>query len=61
MVIQRITVSMAAWALLAHTPLCLAAETSSGLAVGDAVEAFQVVKAGGIDDGVPPGKQLCYR
>lgn len=61
---QRMTVSMLAWAWLVHAPfssMAAAAEPSSGLAVGDAVGAFQVVKAGGIDDGVPAGEQLCYR
>ncbi len=64
MFIQRMTVSTVVLAWLAHAPLnpmAAAVETSSGLAVGDAVGAFQVVKAGGIDDGVPPGEQLCYR
>ncbi len=31
-----------------------------GLKVGDGVGAFKVVKAGGIDDGVEVGKNLCY-
>lgn len=36
-------------------------ELKSGLQVGDAVPAFQVVKCGGADDGVKVGQQLCYR
>ena len=37
------------------------AQIESGLAIGDKVSAFQVVKQGGIDDGVEVGKKLCYR
>ena len=32
-----------------------------GLMLGDRIDAFQVVKVGGIDDGVPVGEELCYR
>jgi hypothetical protein len=34
---------------------------TSGLGVGEAVGAFQVVKAGGVADDVPVDKELCYR
>lgn len=53
------TLSVAA-ALLAGTSV-FAEELQSGLAVGKSVPAFQVVKCGGIEDGVAVGKQLCYR
>ncbi len=41
---------------------CAAEEKASRckLKVGDGVGAFQVVKAGGVDDGVEAGKALCY-
>ena len=48
-------------ALATHVALSGAAELESGLAVGDSVSAFQVVKQGGVDDGVEVGKKLCYR
>ena len=39
-----------------------AAELQSGLAVGESVPAFYVVKAAGaVDDGVETGDELCYR
>ena len=38
-----------------------AAELKSGLAVGAPVGPFQVIKHGGIDDGVKVGEKLCYR
>ena len=38
------------------------AETvQSGLQTGETVEAFQVVKVGGIEDSVQIDEQLCYR
>ena len=33
----------------------------SGLQTGESVDAFQVVKVGGIEDGVQIDDQLCYR
>ena len=39
---------------------CAAQKEEGGLKVGDGVGAFQVVKAGGVDDGVEVGKKLCY-
>jgi len=33
----------------------------SGLQTGEFVDAFQVVKVGGIDDGVQIDEELCYR
>ena len=39
---------------------CAGEESGRGLKVGDGVGAFKVVKAGGIDDGVEVGKNLCY-
>ena len=33
----------------------------SGLQPGESVDAFQVVKVGGIEDGVQIDEQLCYR
>ena len=35
-------------------------EPDCDLAVGDLVGAYQVVKAGGFDDGVEAGAKLCY-
>ena len=51
----------AAAIFMAQTIASGAAELESGLKAGDPVGAFQVVKQGGIDDGVKIGKQLCYR
>ena len=41
---------------------CAAKDEQPGcdLKVGDGVGAFQVIKAGGADDGVEVGKGLCY-
>ena len=38
-----------------------AANVQSGLQTGESVDAFQVVKVGGIEDGVQIDDQLCYR
>lgn len=47
---------------LALATTASAAELASGLAVGDAVPAWNVVKsAGAADDGVECGSELCYR
>ncbi len=52
----------AAVALLAAAALAGEKALKSGLQVGDAVGAFQVVKCGGVaDDGVKLGQELCYR
>jgi hypothetical protein len=37
-----------------------AADVACDLKVGDGVGAYEVVKAGGIDDGVKVGSKLCY-
>ena len=37
------------------------ANVQSGLQTGESVDAFQVVKVGGIEDGVQIDDQLCYR
>ena len=37
------------------------ADVRSGLQIGESVGAFQVVKVGGIEDGVQIDDQLCYR
>ncbi len=37
------------------------ANVRSGLQTGESVDAFQVVKVGGIEDGVQIDDQLCYR
>ena len=37
------------------------ANVRSGLQTGESVGAFQVVKIGGIDDGVQIDDELCYR
>ncbi len=37
------------------------ANVRSGLQTGESVDAFQVVKVGGIEDGVQIDEQLCYR
>jgi hypothetical protein len=37
------------------------ADVRSGLQTGESVDAFQVVKVGGIEDGVQIDDQLCYR
>lgn len=37
-----------------------AGDLKSGPQVGDGVGAFNVVKCGGVDDGVDVGEQLCY-
>lgn len=54
--------AVAALAMLAGS--CMAADKAEGpgcgLKVDGGVGAFQVVKAGGIDDGVEVGKGLCY-
>ena len=50
-----VTVAMLATSCSANdkTPGC-------DLKVGDGVGAFQVVKVGGVDDGVEVGRGLCY-
>ncbi len=49
-------------AMLALATSASAAELTSGLAVGDPVPAFNVVKsAGAVADGVECGSELCYR
>ena len=48
-------------ALAIHTTTVSAGDLESGLKIGSSVAAFQVVKQGGIDDGVEVGKKLCYR
>lgn len=49
-------------AIAGFSSLAGAAELQSGLAVGDSVPAFYVVKAAGADsDGVSTGDELCYR
>ncbi len=51
----------AALALALVAGSCAGGEPSpDGLKVGDGVGAFQVVKAGGVDDGVEAGAKLCY-
>ena len=52
----------AAVALAMFASACAAKEKEPGcvLKIGDGVGAFQVVKAGGVDDGVEVGKGLCY-
>ncbi len=37
------------------------ARVQSGLQTGESVDAFQVVKVGGIEDGVQIDDELCYR
>ena len=59
---MRVFVVMGTAALLAAQTFSVrAADVESGLKLGDAVGAFQVVKKGGIDDGVEVDKALCYR
>ena len=52
----------AAVALATIAASCTAEEKTPGcdLKIGDGVGAFQVVKAGGVDDGVEVGKGLCH-
>jgi len=50
----------AALAMALVATSCADAEPGLGLSVGDGVGAFQVVKAGGAEDGVEVGKTLCY-
>ncbi len=60
---MRILMSVGAAVALAWVAVsCVAEETKPGcdLKVGDGVGAFQVVKAGGVDDGVKVGQGLCY-
>jgi len=48
--------------LVASATTVNGAALESGLPVGDAVPAFQVVKyAGALEDGVGVGEELCYR
>ena len=59
---MRTVITIGAGALLAIFAGAAPAgeEPGCGLKVGDGAGAFKVVKAGGIDDGVEVGKNLCY-
>ena len=58
---MRTLISVGAALALAMVAVPGAAEgPGCNLKVGDGVPAFQVVKAGGVDDGVEAGKDLCY-
>jgi len=60
---MRTVISVAAASALAVVAMSCSAkheERDDGLKVGDGLGTFQVVKAGGIDDGVQAGKSLCY-
>jgi len=50
----------AALAMTMVATSCAGAEPGLGLKVGDGVGAFQVVKAGGAEDGAKVGQSLCY-
>ena len=58
---MRVAVAFGAAAMLAMSVATAAAEVESGLPEGAKVKPFQVVKKGGVEDGVKVDKALCYR